>query len=430
MFPIGNPFDDLWSFVTSPFESLVGWAGDKIFEGITNWIAKGCVQLLGFVWSVMDRTASPHLDAEWFSGTTNSPYQVAARIGGLVLLGVFFVSIAHGVATGDVGGVMRRAFADLPMTVFVMLALVTLTQAAVGLTDAMSDSVWEGMRTNAVGVFDGIGRITTTVPGGTFLAPLVLLVLMIALLFLWFVLMLRDSLIYLVVVLAIAFGLPGMVWPTLRGMARHTIELLAALILAKPVIALALSVGVGALGGVGATGTPGDGLIDNGLAEFGTLVVGIITFGLAAFMPYLVYRLIPVVAAATVAAGVASGPLRAASTGMQFQYYAQSTMHRLSSGRSSADGALDGGGGEGEGSVGSSGGGAGGGAMSGARMAGATGSAGSGAGAAGAGSGAGAAAGPVGVAAVVAASAARKAASAGTRTIDAQVPQRDPEDRT
>lgn len=430
MFPIGNPFDDLWSFVTSPFESLVGWAGDKIFEGITNWIAKGCVQLLGFVWSVMDRTASPHLDAEWFSGTANSPYQVAARIGGLVLLGVFFVSIAHGVATGDVGGVMRRAFADLPMTVFVMLALVTLTQAAVGLTDAMSDSVWEGMRTNAVGVFDGIGRITTTVPGGTFLAPLVLLVLMIALLFLWFVLMLRDSLIYLVVVLAIAFGLPGMVWPTLRGMARHTIELLAALILAKPVIALALSVGVGALGGVGATGTPGDGIIDNGLAEFGTLVVGIITFGLAAFMPYLVYRLIPVVAAATVAAGVASGPLRAASTGMQFQYYAQSTMQRLSSGRSSADGALDGGGGEGEGSVGPSGGGAGGGAMSGARMAGASGSAGTGAGAASAGSGAGAAAGPVGVAAVVAASAARKAASAGTRTIDAQVPQRDPEDKT
>ena len=254
MFPIGNPFDDLWNFVTSPFESLVGWAGDKIFEGITNWIAKGCVQLLGFVWAVMDRTSSPQLDSEWFSGTATSPYQVAARIGGLVLLGFFFVAIAHGVATGDVGGVLRRAFADLPLTVFVMLALVTLTQAAVGLTDAMSDSIWLGMRANAVTVFDGIGRITTTVPGGTFLAPLVLLVLMVALLFLWFVLMLRDALIYLVVVLAIAFGLPGMVWPTLRGMARHTIELLGALILAKPVIALALSVGVGALGGVGATG--------------------------------------------------------------------------------------------------------------------------------------------------------------------------------
>ena len=430
MFPIGNPFADLWGFVTSPFESLVGWAGDKIFEGITNWIAKGCVQLLGFVWSVMDQTASPHLNAEWFSGTTNSPYQVAARIGGLVLLGLFFVSIAHGVATGDVGGVMRRAFADLPMTVFVMLTLVTLTQAAVGLTDAMSDSVWEGMRANAVTVFDGVGQITTTVPGGTFLAPLVLLVLMIALLFLWFVLMLRDSLIYLVVVLAIAFGIPGMVWPTLRGMARHTIELLAALILAKPVIALALSVGVGALGGVGATGTPGDGVVENGLAEFGTLVVGIITFGLAAFMPYLVYRLIPVVAAATVAAGVASGPLRAASTGMQFQYYAQSTMSRLSSGQSPTGGTPDsGGGGDPAGSSGSTGG-SGGSAMSGARLAGANSPASTATGAAAAGSTVVAAAGPIAVAAAVAASAARNTAPVGTHIASTQSPQRDPGGRT
>lgn len=421
MFPIGNPFDDLWNFVTSPFESLLGWAGDKIFEGITNWIAKGCVQLLGFVWAVMDRTSSPQLDSEWFSGAATSPYQVAARIGGLVLLAFFFIAIAHGVATGDVGGVGRRAFADLPLTVFVMLALVTLTQAAVGLTDAMSDSIWLGMRENAVTVFDGIGRITTTVPGGTFLAPLVLLVLMVALLFLWFVLMLRDALIYLVVVLAIAFAIPGMVWPALRGMARHTIELLAALILAKPVIALALSVGVGALGGVGATGTPGDGVIDNGLAEFGTLVVGIITFGLAAFMPYLVYRLLPVVAAATVAAGVASGPLRAASTGMQFQYYAQSTMQRLSAGRGSVmESSPEGGAGE----LGASGGTAGApAASSAARIAGSSGASSAGA----AGAGAAAAAGPA-AAAVVAASAVKGATASAVRTASTQVPQRGSEE--
>ena len=29
----------------------------------------------------------------------------------------------------------------------------------------MSDSVWEGTRTKAVGVFDGIGRVATTGPG-------------------------------------------------------------------------------------------------------------------------------------------------------------------------------------------------------------------------------------------------------------------------
>jgi hypothetical protein len=316
--------------------------GDQIFEGITNWIAKGCVQLLGFVWAVMDRSSSPRLDAEWFSGTASSPYALAARIGGLVLVGVFLVAVAHGIAAGDVGGILRRAFVDLPLTVFAMIAVVGLTQAAIGLTDAMSDSVWLGMRDRAVGVFDGLGQVSTKLPGGTFLAPLVLLVLMAALLFLWLVLFLRDTLIYLVVVLAVAFALPGMVWPVLRGMARHTIELLAALVLAKPVIALALSVGVGALGGVGATGSPGDGVVESGLAEFGTLVVGVCAFGLAAFMPYLVYRLLPVVAAATVAAGAASGPLRAASTGMQFQYYTQSTLQRLSGGHGASEAALAG----------------------------------------------------------------------------------------
>jgi hypothetical protein len=51
---------------------------------------------------------------------------------------------------------------------------------------------------------------------------------------------------------------------------------------------------------------------------------------------------VPVVAAATVAAGAASGPLRAASTGMQFQYYTQSTLQRLSGGHHTPDAALAG----------------------------------------------------------------------------------------
>jgi hypothetical protein len=324
-----NPLGGLIDWITAPLQSLASWAGDKIFEGITNWIAKGVVQLLGFVWSVMDRSSSPHLNAEWYSGTATSPYGVAARIGGVVLLGMFLMSIMHGIVNGDVTGILRRVATDLPLTVFAMVGLVGLTQAALGLTDAMSDTIWAGTRANAVKVFDGLGQISSKVSGGSFLAPLVMIVLMIALLFLWLALFIRESLIYLVVVLAVAFALPGMVWPSLRSMTRHTIELLVSLIIAKPVIALALSVGVGALGGVGATGSPGDGVAENGLAEFGTLIVGIICFGLAAFMPYLVYKLLPVVAAATVAAGVASGPLRAAATGMQFQYYAQSTMHRL-----------------------------------------------------------------------------------------------------
>ncbi len=92
---------------------------------------------------------------------------------------------------------------------------------------------------------------------------------------------------------------------------------------------LAISVGVSALGGIGATGEPGEGVGDNAAAELGTLIVGVVTFGMAAFMPFLLFKLMPVVAAAVVAQGVASGPMRAGQQGMQMQYYGSSTMRRL-----------------------------------------------------------------------------------------------------
>ena len=158
-----NPLGGLVDWLTAPFAGLASWAGEEIFEGLTNWIAKGVVLLLGFVWSVMESTTSPRLDAEWFSGSDGSPYVTAARIGGVVLLGLFLVAIMQGIAAGDVGGILRRVVADLPLTVFAMVSLVALTQAALGLSDAMSDTIWSCTRTDAVTVFDGIGQITTKV---------------------------------------------------------------------------------------------------------------------------------------------------------------------------------------------------------------------------------------------------------------------------
>jgi hypothetical protein len=84
---------------------------------------------------------------------------------------------------------------------------------------------------------------------------------------------------------------------------------------------MALAVGLGALGGIGATGEPGARSARTDLAEFGTMVVGIVTFGLAAFMPFLVLKLVPIVEAAIVAQGIQSAPMRATQTGLQYSYY-------------------------------------------------------------------------------------------------------------
>ena len=153
-----------------------------------------------------------------------------------------------------------------------------------------------------------------------------------SLVFVWIVLFVRQSLIYIVLVLALAFAWPVVVFPPMRDTAKKAVELLVALIIAKPIMMLAMSVGIAALGGIGATAPPTE--IDcqgaawadcfarnaeqanrNMQIEIGALVTGVVAFGLAAFMPFLIWKLMPLVAAAVVAQGVASAPMRASQTG-------------------------------------------------------------------------------------------------------------------
>ena len=65
--------------------------------------------------------------------------------------------------------------------------------------------------------------------------------------------------------------------------------------------------------------------------EIGALMTGVVAFGLAAFMPFLIWKLMPIVAAAVVAQGIASAPMRASQQAMQFAYYGQAAMARMTS---------------------------------------------------------------------------------------------------
>ena len=231
---------------------------------------------------------------------------------------------------------MRTVAHDLPLSVFAMVATVGFTQLALDVSDAMSDWVWDMTRDDAKQALENLSKVLMKgLPGTHFMGVALALVLLASMLFLWVVLFVRGALIYLVIVFSAAFAWPSMIFAPLRDTAKKSLELLVALIIAKPVIALALSVGISALGGLGATGEPGDGTGENLARELGTLVMGVVAFGLAAFMPFLVWKMMPLVAAAVIAQGVASAPMRGFQTGMQMQYYTQGAMTRLSSGGAS-----------------------------------------------------------------------------------------------
>ena len=331
-------FGDVIGILGTPFAAAAGWAWDTVVGGISDWIAKGVMALLMALWNFMDTASSPNPQAEWFSGNRapvidgGTPFDTAFGIGVAMVAILVLLAVIKAVVGGSPRAVVQTVGRDLPMAAFATFSVVGFSKIAIDVADGISDYVWLQSRDAAESAFGNIMEMSVFAGTGTlaFAGPLLGLFLLVAMLFMWIVLFVRESLIYLVIIYAVAFGFPAMLFPPLRDTSKKVLELLVALIIAKPIMVLAMAVSVSALDGLGATGQPGNGVGDNLAAELGTLVSGIVLFMLAAFMPYLTWKLMPVVAAAVVAQGIASAPMRGAMQSAQLSYYGGQTMKRLS----------------------------------------------------------------------------------------------------
>jgi hypothetical protein len=141
----------------------------------------------------------------------------------------------------------------------------------------------------------------------------------------------RAALIYIVVALApLVFA--ARLWPALQDSAKKLLQLLAALILSKLAMAVALAVASAAAVGTGSGGEvtalpepeviaedPGGSVTQ----AVGILLAAVAAFGVAAFSPLMVSRLLPMAEAAVVAQGVRGMPVRGAQQAMSMAYYTE-----------------------------------------------------------------------------------------------------------
>ena len=51
----------------APCRRRVGWAWDKVIQGIYTWFAEGLLLLMEWVWGVLDTATTPRLTDEWFA---------------------------------------------------------------------------------------------------------------------------------------------------------------------------------------------------------------------------------------------------------------------------------------------------------------------------------------------------------------------------
>lgn len=321
--------------ITDAIGGVAGWSFDKMTSGVAGWVLSGVAYFANGVLNFLKTSARPQVDAAWFAGP-GSPLATVRNLAVALIGGFLFLGFLQGLARGSSGAMVRRLVGDLPMAVLGMVATVTVVTKLLDLTDALSTAVLSQADGQALHFLSGLGVATMGNHG--FAVVVVGLVAILAALVLWVELMVRSALVYLLVAVSpLAFA--AMVWPAARGVLRRTAQLLVAVILSKFVIAVALAVGVAALGGpsgtedaviaaapFGATNAGGTAIapLDDPAAGLGTLLVGGVVLALAAFAPFIVLRLIPVAEAALAAQGVSRGPLRAAQSGVGTYYYANS----------------------------------------------------------------------------------------------------------
>lgn len=333
--------------ILAGFPSPIGWTVDKVkgfvgdaasegFEavigGLTAWVIDAVVWIVGGVFNFFVDSTDPNVQADWFI-MGDGPYATTATIGATLLVGFTLVGITQGAIAGDVGGMLRRMALDLPLAVVGMVGLVSITQTLIRLTDALSGGVLDNFADD-VNDFSTVITSLSALSGGTATAFVIFvlgLITVIAGIIVVAELVVRAALIYIVVALApLVFA--AQLWPALRGVGRKLLEILVALILSKLVIAVALAVSAAAMVGSGSGGEvtalpppeivaedPGGSVTQ----AFGILLAAMAAFGVSAFSPLLITKLMPITEAAVVAAGIKGAPVRTAQQALSVGSYAR-----------------------------------------------------------------------------------------------------------
>lgn len=271
---------------------LASQVANAVLGVIATSIQQAAAWLVGQAMGFITSTTSPQLDMGWFAAETSYmeevlllvvvPMLMAATIGpvlrqdGRRLFRIWGVGLPLALILG-IGG---SQFAGLALSATDELCSVFLGQGNSSLVTHYSNAMAAALQ---YPVFVQVTLGVLTILGGMAL---------------WLELLVRDAAVYLTIFF-MPLALAGFIWPATAGMARRAIEILASLILSKLVIVAALILGLGALANAGPVAA----------------LTGAAMLLLAAFAPFALLKLAPVVEAGAIAhlEGMSRRPLRAAT---------------------------------------------------------------------------------------------------------------------
>lgn len=266
----------------------VRYAASSAVEAVTSWVADTAQWILKRVIDFIESSTTPTLDAEWFS----ERYEFMVGLAALVLVPMLVVATIRAVVTQDAGQLVRSFFVYLPTAIFGTFVAVTITQALLGATDSLSASVARNIAGDVSEIFDSVGSSLSNSVGvanpalPSFAVFFGALLLIIGSFFVWLELLIRSAAVT-VAVFFLPMILAGLVWPAAMRWTKRLIEILVALIISKFVIVAVMSLATAALANPGGGG-------------FGTVMGGAALMLMAAFSPFAILKLMPMVEGAAI----------------------------------------------------------------------------------------------------------------------------------
>ncbi len=240
---------------------------------------------------------------------------------GAVMLPVAKFAVAPLLFAATIGAILRqdmrrlgRAWGvALPLALIGGSAAISLTYYGLRASDAISRMVQNGLEPNLEKDF--LSAVVVVVPSSAAMpavGSLLSLLLIGGAVIIWLELAVRSAAIELAVFF-MPLALAGLVWPSTAHWAKRTVELLVALLLAKPVIVCCLCLGLNA--------------ITSAQASSSSVVTGAAILFMAAFAPVALLKLVPMVEISAVSHlhDISQQPVRAAGRAVQWARAAGTT---------------------------------------------------------------------------------------------------------
>lgn len=318
--PVDTVVDTVGGLAGRGASSIAGETLSLLGAAVMRGLGDACARVVEGVLSFLDASSGINLESGWWVGDrARAVLGSVFALSGTLMLGFCLLALVQGLLAGDPGAMLRAVLREVPVSVAATAALFGITGLLLQLTDAASAMVLQGTPGDLGHFLSGLGSAQVASAYGL-LGGVVLAVFLLGGLLVWVELLVRSSLLYLLLAFA-PLTLAARVWPAARGAFRRLCELGLALVVSKFAIALALALGAVALAGGGPRGEAG--AVESAGMSLAGLLGGASLMALAAFTPFVVLRLLPVLEAAVVAQGVSRSPVRAAQGAAQGAYYAQ-----------------------------------------------------------------------------------------------------------